>query len=121
VNAPKKLVPKGGNKLQRFGQVGPQRRLALDPRFGMRQRLEDATSSSDRPFHDTPIDQKQENDSPLIQRHCRPVGGIHQVVLEVQTCVSNRFLEQRNAMLVIVVQTIMSELADPVASQMCNE
>ena len=79
----------------------------------MRERLEDATSSPDRPLDDAPVDQKQQDDRSLMQRHRRPVLGIGQIVLEVQAGVADGFLEQRDTMLVIAVQAVMSELADP--------
>ena len=82
-------------QLERLFQVRSQRRLAFDPRLGVRQRLEDATPFPDAALDHAPVDQEQQDDRSLMQRHRRPVLGMRQVVLEVQPGVSDRFLEQR--------------------------
>ena len=114
-------MAKGGQELERRLEIGLQGWLAFDPRLRVRQRLEDAPSSPDGPLDDTPVDQKQQNDRSLMQRHRRPVLGVGQIVLEVQARVTDCFLEQRDTMLVIAVQTVMSELAYPEAGQLTDE
>ena len=121
VNSPEKLVPKRGKKLERLFEIRPQRGLALDPRLGMWQRFEDATSSSGPALNHAAVHQEQQDDGTLVQRHRRPVPGKHQVIFEVQPRVSDGVLEECQAVLVIAVRPVMSQPADPVASQMCDQ
>jgi hypothetical protein len=113
MRAPEQLMPEGGQELERLLEVGSQGRLAFDPRLRVRKRLEDATSTPDGTLDDTSVDQDQQNDRSLMQRHRRPVLGACQIVLEVQARVADSFLEQRDTMLVVAVQTVVGEAALP--------
>ena len=117
MSTPEQLVPEGGQELERRLEVGLQGRLAFDPRLRVWERLEDATSTPDGTLDDAPVDQEQQNDRSLMQRHRRPVVGACQVVLEVQARVTDCFLEQRDTMLVVAVQTVMGEPAIPASGQ----
>jgi hypothetical protein len=56
-----------------------------------------------------------------MKRHRRPVGGVGEVVFEVQARVPNGFPEQRGTMLVIAVQGVMSEVSDPESRQLIDQ
>jgi hypothetical protein len=96
-------MSKSGQELDRRLVVGLQGWLFFHPRLGVRKRFEYAPTSADRAIDESTVDEKQKNDRSLMKRHCRPVGGVSQVVFEVQAGVSNGFPEQRRTMLVIAV------------------
>jgi len=121
MSAPQQLMAEGGQELERLFEVRSQRRLAFDPRLRVRERLEDAACSPDGALDDTPVDQEQQNDRSLMERHRRPVVGACQIVLEVQARVTDCFLEQCDTMLVISVQTVVSEPALPAVGQITDE
>jgi hypothetical protein len=87
----------------------------------MGQRRKHAAPVSDSSFDHTAVNEEQQNDRSLMQGHHRPVLGVHQVVFEVEPSIADRFLEQRQTVLVIAVRPVMSKPADPLASQMCNK
>jgi len=110
-----------GQELERVLEVGSKGRLAFDPRLRVGKRLEDATSAPDGTLDDTPVDQHQQNYRSLVQRHRRPVFGACQIVLEVQARVTDGFLEQRDTMLVVTVQTVLGEPALPALGQVISD
>ncbi len=114
-------MAEGGQQFERLLDVRAQRWLAFDPRFRVRQGLEDAACSPERAIDDTPVDQEQQDDRSLVERHGRPVVRTRQVILEVEARVTDRLLEERDAMLVILVGTVMSELAFPAVGQVTNK
>jgi hypothetical protein len=69
----------------------------------VRKRLEDATPPPRSALDHTPVNQEQQNDCSLMQRHRRPVLGIRKVVFEMQPRVSYGFLEQGDAVLVVAM------------------
>jgi hypothetical protein len=119
--APRELVTKSGQELERGFVVRLQGWLFLHPRLGVRERLENAPTSADGSLDQSPVDEKQENDCSLVERHCRPVGGVGQVVFQVQSGVPNGLPEKSGTMLVIAVQAIMSEVSDPKARQLTDK
>jgi hypothetical protein len=121
MSSPLKLVAQCSQKLERGLLVGMQGRLTLHPRLGVRERLEDATSSADGAVDETPVHQKQENDGTLVQGHRGPVAGDSQIVLKVQAGVATCFFKKRNTMLVIAVLAVMSKLTNPEARQVTGE
>ena len=80
------------------------------PRLGVRKRFKYAPTFANRAVHESPVDEKQEDNRSLMKRHRRPVGGVGQVVFEVQARVPNGLREQRRTMLVIAVHAVMSEV-----------
>jgi hypothetical protein len=121
MSTPRQLVSKSGQELDRWLVVGLQGGLLFDPRLRVRQGFEDSPTAADRALHESPIDEKQENDRSLMERHRRPVGGVGQVVFEMQAGVPNGFPEQRGTMLVIAVQAVMSEVTHPEARQLIDK
>ena len=114
-------MSKSGQELDRRLVVGLQGWLFFHPRLGVRKRFEYAPTSANRALHESPVDEKQENDRSLMKRHRRPVGGVGQVVFEVQAGIPNGFPEQRGTMLVIAVQPVMSEVSHPEARQLIDK
>jgi hypothetical protein len=121
MSTPRQLLSKSGQELDRRLVVGFQRRLFFHPKLCVRKRFEDTPAAADRAFHESSVDEKQENDRSLMKRHCRPVCGLGQVVFEVQAGIPNGFPEQRGTMLVIAVQAVMSEVSDPEARQLIDK
>ncbi len=121
MDSAQELVAQGSQELERLLQEWLQGRLALDPSLGMRKRLEDAPSPPDGSLDDTAIDQKQQDNRSLMQRHRRPVFRVRKVVLEMQARVASCFLEEGDTMLVIAVQAVVGELSLPVASQIIDQ
>jgi len=121
MGAPEQLVTEGGQEFERLLEVGSQGRLAFDPRLRVGKRLENATSAPDGALDDAPVDQDQQNDRSLMQRHRRPIVGACQIVLEVQARVTDGFLEQRDTMLVVSVQTVVGEPSVPAPGQVISD
>jgi phage gp36-like protein len=81
----------------------------------VRERLEDAPAAPDGSFNQSAVDQEQEHDGSLMERHSRPVTGVGQIIFQMQSRIANRFLQKSCAMLVITVKRVMRELSFPVA------
>ena len=118
---PHQLVSKSGQELDGRRVVGLQGWLFFHPRLGVRKWFEDAPTSANCALHESPVDEKQENDRSLVERHRRPVGRKGQVVFEVQARVTDGFPEQRSTMLVIAVQAVMSKAPHPEARQLTDK
>jgi hypothetical protein len=87
----------------------------------VRKGFEYAPTTADSALDESPVDEKQENDRSLVKWHRRPVGGVGQVVFEVQSRIPDGFPEQRGTMLVIAVQGVMSEVSHPEARQLIDK
>jgi len=98
-----------------------QGRLTLDPRLGVRERLEYATSSADGAVDQTAVHQKQEYDGTLVEWHRAPIIGVCQIVLQVQAGVATCLFEQSDTMLVIAVLAVVSKFTNPEARQLNGE
>jgi hypothetical protein len=95
-------------------------RLPVNPGLRVRERLEDAATAAHGALDQSSIDQEQKHDGSLVKRHGRPIRGTGQIVLEMQTRVADRLVEESCTVLVILVQAIMSELAPPLACQVAD-
>jgi hypothetical protein len=121
MSPPVELMTQSREELEGRFEIRMQGWLTLHPRLRVRLRLEDATSPPDRPIDDAPVYQEQEDDCSLGKRRCRPVRRVGQVVLQVQTGVADGLFKERGAVLIIVVQPVMSELTYPEARQLTDE
>jgi hypothetical protein len=121
MSASEQLVPQRGQELECRLAVGMQGRLAFHPRLGVREGLEDAAPTSNGSIDDPSIDEKQENNRSLLQRHDRPVCRFGQVVFQMQPRVPDGFLEQSGKMFVILVRAVMSEFTNPQLRQLSDE
>jgi hypothetical protein len=121
MSTPLQLVAEGRQQLERRLEVGQKGGLASHPGLGMGKRLEHATSSASRTLDDASVDQEQEQARSLVEWRRRPELGIGQIILEVQTCVTDGFFKQGHAMLVVTVKAVVSDPADPIARQLINK
>jgi hypothetical protein len=114
-------MPQCGQQLERRLEITLEFRLGCDPGFRMRHWLEDPPTSAHGPLDQSAIDQKQQDGRSAMERLRRPIRRPHQVILQVQPGVPDGILEERKAVLVIAMQPVMTESADPVTSQFVHE
>ena len=88
--------------------------MFFHPRLRVRNGLEDPPPFAHVPLDESSVDEKQQNDGPLMKRHRGPITRVRQVIFQVQAAVSHGFAEQRGTVLVITMQAIMSQVAHPV-------
>jgi hypothetical protein len=79
----------------------------------VRKRFQNPATAPDRPLHHSFVDQKQEDRSLSPERYVGPVTGTAEIVLEMEADVTNDFIEVRLNVLVISMQSIMSEAPRP--------
>jgi hypothetical protein len=121
VSSTEQLATEGGEELQRFSAVGLEGGLRLDPRFGVRKGLEDASPAPDGPLDHRSVDQEQQHDRSLLERRGGPVRRVRQVVLEVQARIPHGFLEQGGTMFIVTVQSVVSEPANPIVGELADK
>lgn len=121
VGAALKVETKGSQQFEDRTAEGTQRGLIGRPGFGMSEGLVDPSSASSRALDNSTIDEEQENGRPLVQRSPRPKIRAGEVVLKVQARVAGCLVEERLAVLIVVVRGIMDQAACPVTSQLIHE
>ena len=115
------LEAEGVQELEDRPAVGPKRGLVLAPRFGVCQRLVDPPTAPGRPLDDAPVDEKQQDRGPLLQRRPRPELRAAEVVLEVQPRVPGGLLEQREPVLVVAMGGVVGQAAIPITGELFNK
>jgi hypothetical protein len=118
--APDLLVTEGGDQFERGSKVGNQRRLGRNPRLGIEGRRVDDLSFLDPADDDAAIDEEQQDRDATGQRCRRPVARTRKVVLQANADVPGRFLDQRLALLVVAVATVMRQSINPLARKVSD-
>ena len=107
------VVPKCGDQLEHWSDVGTQRRLVGDPGFGMREGFEDPAAISGRSFHDALVDQKEEDRGRVPEGDTRPVFRSRKIVLQRKSHKANRLFVHRIKVFVVAVGPVMGQSAGP--------
>lgn len=115
------VKPERAEQLEDRPAEGSQRRLIGRPGFGVGERLVDATAAAGGALDDPAIDEEQEHGRPLVQRGPRPEVRAGEIVLEMHPGVPGCLVEERLAVLVVVVRGVMGQSAGPVTSQLIHE
>jgi hypothetical protein len=79
----------------------------------VRQRFQNPSTAPQRPLHHSFVDEKQEDGSLSPERYVGPVIGTGEIVLEMEADVTDDLFKVRLNVLVISVQSIMSEAPRP--------
>lgn len=111
------LVTKRLEQFTKGGEVGPKLRLPFHPALGVRPGDEHAATGARRPFHDPTVDEEEQDGGGLPEGDFRPVCRAPEVVLQVQPDVANRFLDERDGMLIVAVPPVVGQAAVPTLTQ----
>jgi hypothetical protein len=114
-------MPKSGDQLKHRLRIGAKRGLRLDPGFGVRQRLEDSTTVTNRPINDTLIGEEEENSGSPDERHFRPVRRGCEVIFQMEADVTRCFFNDGDHVLVVLMLPVEGQLSVPGASQIADE
>lgn len=113
-------MTQGGDQFEGGGEIGDQGRLGGDPGFGVEGGLIEDPSLPGAADDDAAIDQEQEDGDAAGERGLRPVARTGKVVLQADAHVPRRFLDQRLALLVVAMATVMGQSIDPLPGEVTD-